>query len=716
MYSTFKPDISPRLTHPSHLLHFSKCFFSLFPRPTRGNLSLIFAVCSTAHLAAEEPIKGRLDPLILTGKIERGIADERSIAWEDSRAVALDGSALLHNAAGISIVRNGTQTGIIQMRGLTGDRVNVLLNGMSISPACPNHMDPPMHYASASSKSLLEYSSGVTPVRHGGDSLAGTIQLSRPDPIFAEKGKSQSSGELSTRYLGSHDAYGADIEWELATDTAILEYLGGWSTANDLRYPGGTVRSSGYTMFHQDIYATLLTGNGYLVMDAGQTRTRDAGTPALPMDMIEADSWHAGLQHMAEWSQVKLESRLYVHSIDHVMDNFSLREKPMMPMLAPSTSRDYGFRSTLTMDNITNDTDIFRVGIDWHRNNFDAYQELLSNGKSRDMFADNRRSRLGAFAEWEQPWTDTWTTLLGLRGDYVSSRAGSVHSQFGPPPVAADAAAFNTGDREHSDFLSDAAASVSFTPNDSSRFGVSMGVKNRAPSLLERYLWTPLSASAGMADGRTYLGNTQLDPETAFKLAASASYQTDRWSVLFSPYYNKIHNYIQGTPMGRLDRAGLPVLQFQNVDWVDLYGAELSASYQFTEQIKCEAQINYVRGKNQDSHDNLYRIAPLHGIVDLAWEEGIWGAHVEVDWAAAQNKVSDYNQEQSSPGYVVVHLRGELQINANTRLEVGVKNIFDDEYTQHLSGVNRVAGSDVALGESIPEAGRFFYTSLSWAF
>ena len=168
--------------------------------------------------------------------------------------------------------------------------------------------------------------------------------------------------------------------------------------------------------------------------------------------------------------------------------------------------------------------------------------------------------------------------------------------------------------------------------------------------------------------------------------------------------------------MERMDSAGRPVLQFQNFDWVELYGAELAASYEFTEQIELAAQVTYVRGKNLDSNDNLYRISPLHGLVDLGWHDGSWEAHFELDWAAAQDDVSAFNNEQSTPGYALLHLRGGYQLNSGTRVEVGVENLFNQEYSPHLAGINRVTGSDVAVGESIPGAGRFFYANLSWAF
>ena len=49
-------------------------------------------------------------------------------------------------------------------------------------------------------------------------------------------------------------------------------------------------------------------------------------------------------------------------------------------------------------------------------------------------------------------------------------------------------------------------------------------------------------------------------------------------------------------------------------------------------------------------------------------------------------------------------------------VEVGVENLLDKRYADHLGGMNRVAGGDLATGELIPGAGRFGYASVSWEF
>ncbi len=129
---------------------------------------------------------------------------------------------------------------------------------------------------------------------------------------------------------------------------------------------------------------------------------------------------------------------------------------------------------------------------------------------------------------------------------------------------------------------------------------------SRAPSLVERYLWTPLNASAGLADGRTYLGNLDLDPETSMQIALAATRKGDCWYAGVTPFYQNVYHYIQGMPIGRKDMNGQPVLQYVNIDRAELYGAELTGGWEFTDELTLDTTLSYVRGRNMDTGDDLY--------------------------------------------------------------------------------------------------------------
>ena len=298
----------------------------------------------------------------------------------------------------------------------------------------------------------------------------------------------------------------------------------------------------------------------------------------------------------------------------------------------------------------------------------------------------------------------------------METRAGIVRSGFGTPMVEADRIAFNAGPRRHRDTLVDATAALRFDPDEATTFELAAGLKNRAPSLVERYLWTPANASAGLADGRTYLGNPALDPEQSIQIGLGATRGGDTWSATLTPFYQSVRDFIQGEPIARNDMAGLPVLQYQNIRRAELYGAELAVSWEIHERVTFDASASHTRGRNKETGDSLYRIAPFRGLASLSYQHDGWEAGAECEWAAAQNRVARGQNEPRTPGYGLIHLRIARELPGGVRIEAGVENVFDKRYADHLGGVNRVAGGDLLVGQRIPSAARFAYVSLDWEF
>ena len=51
------------------------------------------------------------------------------------------------------------------------------------------------------------------------------------------------------------------------------------------------------------------------------------------------------------------------------------------------------------------------------------------------------------------------------------------------------------------------------------------------------------------------------------------------------------------------------------------------------------------------------------------------------------------------------------QANKQLQLHMGVTNLFDRFYANHLNSINRVADSDIAVGDVIPGTGRTAFIS-----
>ncbi|MDQ7072454.1 MAG: TonB-dependent receptor plug domain-containing protein [Gammaproteobacteria bacterium] len=74
-----------------------------------------------------------------------------------------DAGQLLKKLPGANINRNGPLTSIAQYRGLFGDRVNVLIDGVKINSAGPNSMDTPLSYIPASRLESISIYRGIRP-------------------------------------------------------------------------------------------------------------------------------------------------------------------------------------------------------------------------------------------------------------------------------------------------------------------------------------------------------------------------------------------------------------------------------------------------------------------------------------------------------------------------------------------------------------------------
>ena len=618
-------------------------------------------------------------------------------------AGATDAAELLDTTPGAAVVRNGAQTGIVQLRGLFNDRVNIRVNGAAITPACPNHMDPPLHYVTAAGLDSLQVTPGVTPVSEGGDSIAGTVIARSAPPQFGADDSFTSFGLVGAGYNGSHRGGDGRLTIGTANNDVSVQYAGERLSGQNQILPDGEVRDSGYNIAKQDAAIAARLGGGVLRIDAGHHDTWDTGTPALPMDIIYDRADRGGISFEQENG---LEARLTWHSIEHLMDNYSLRPLTgAFRMAAPTTSEDIGARIGTT---IRRGDHSVRAGVESYWNDFNGYQQNMDTSALQDMFRNAERDRLGAYGEWQQDWNSDWRSLAGLRYDRVESDADDV-IQF-LPASAALAAMFNAAEHNIVDDNWEWMVQTRFTASAAQAYELSLARKMRSPSLLERYLWNPSNASAGQADGRTYIGNLNLVPEESHQINLGAAWSGANWKLTPNLFYNVVHDYIQGTPDLSLPLVmGQPVLRYTNIGRAQLYGLDGGWQVKLSDAWALRGTVSYVRGTNEDNGDNLYRIAPLHGDINVDYTVGAWLNTVEWRLAARQNRVAAYNGETETPGYGIVHLRTRWQATKSATLTAGVENLLDREYADHLSGVNRVTGSDVAVGERIPGAGRAFY-------
>ncbi|MDA8752536.1 TonB-dependent receptor [Halieaceae bacterium] len=677
-------------------------------------------------------LAGQLSAQPLEELVVAAQRDTRTIDVVEALVVAPDVSRLLLQAPGANINTNGPITGIPQYRGLFGPRIAVSLDGNQLAPAGPNWMDPPLSYAVTAQLESLQVYRGIAPVSVAQESLGGAVDARTRHGEFGQ----QNDFELQGRVMGSaqtlSSGYQLDADVLLANRSQRFRFAAMTQSGDDASFPGGDILPTEYERQRYDLGYGVRFGGHTLQIDYGYNDTGDAGTPALPMDIEYFEGDLLGISYRFESAgALALEARLYGSDLDHGMTNFHLRPAPPASAwrqnIASSRNRGAELQALLTDDHGT-----WRVGIDAFR---EAHDSDIDNPKNPAFFVQNfngaKREVLGAFLERGMQLGTRWRTELGLRYNHVSSDAGEVDGTpaMMMPPAQMLRDSFNAAQREQADDNVDLVAKAWFAASDSLSLYAGLSRKQRSPSYQERYLWLPLEATGGLADGQVYIGNLELQAERAHIAELGLDFADGRLSLSPRLFYNEVDDFIQGTPLGPMHPATMMVrmmnaangtnrqdpLRFSNVD-ARLYGFDMDWSLRLDERWSLSGLVNHVRGERRDIADDLYRIAPSNATVRIDYSSGDWGLSLENVLYASQDRVSETNREKTTPGHGTVNLRGSWQVSPALQLAAGVDNLFDRDYQEHLGGYNRVQNPDIPIGSRLPGYGLNVFARVAYAF
>ena len=650
--------------------------------------------------------------------IEGGIEGTTSVYKLDPRRVPetqADTAALLPRAPGANVNRNGPLTGIAQYRGMYGQRVNTVIDGMHISTGGPNGMDPPLSYIPRSQLGSLTVIRGLAPVSSGAETIGGTILADSRTSTFSPHDTLTPTASINGGGASADSSGFVDAMGSVANRAHRLHLFGSREQGSNYKFADGKVKPSRY---ERDNFGTgygFRTGNHQVSLDVRRTETDPSGTPSLPMDIIFFNTTMAQGEYRGELNGYTLHGLVYWSDVNHAMSNYELRSVPAaMTRLNNATSQGKGYRADSAF---AVGTGTLLVGADGHLDQHNStVTDPVNNPALRvDNFNDVQRNIYGFFAEWNGAFAQGWNAQLGARYNRVDMDAGTVAATM----MMANAlqTRFNNADRSKIDNNIDLLAKLVHPLSRQLSLEIEAGRKTRSPSYQERYLWFPIEATNGLADGNTYVGDIDLDPEVAYEVGTGFDWHGPRFYVEPRVFYRYVDNYIQGVPA--TDPLVLAVnpsaLQFANVD-ATLYGADAPWGMTLNDNWSLDGVVSYVRGKRDDISDNLYRIAPLNGRLTLTYRRNNWWTAAEGVAYADQDKVSKTNRESKSDGYQLLNLRAGVELTHNLVVKAGVDNVFDKEYADHLSGINRVNGTDVPLGERIPGYGRNYYASLQLSY
>ena len=624
-------------------------------------------------------------------------ADEEALAAK--RLSSGDTAALLDGIPGVSLYRGGGVSSLPVIRGLNDDRIRVLIDGMQTTSACGNHMNPSLSYIDPTNVASLGVIAGITAVSLGGDSIAGTITIASPPPLFARNaGEILTQGSLSAAYRSVSKGTAAAAAAAIGSSnlsvgvTAAIDHASSYKDRN-----GDKVRSTLYESHNQTL--TLgAKGDGHLLtLKAGHQTIPYQGYVNQYMDMVGNHANFLNLGYKGELGWGKLDARVYWQDVKHEMGFFSPEKTGTMPMNTHGEDIGYALKVDLPFAQVHT----LRVGHEFHRFTLDDRWPPVPGSMMMEPLTfininDGRRERLGLFGEMESRWNARWTTLLGVRGERVKTDTGPVQpystmaSMMMPNPDADAAVVFNARNRARRDNNLDVTALARFEPGETQSYELGYGRKTRSPNLYERYAWgrgtMAMTMIGWFGDANGYVGDADLKPEVAHTLSATASWhdaEKREWEFTATPYYTYVRDYIGVTRIGTFNPlmamdATRSLLQFTNHN-ARLYGIDLSWKAAVWDNAsfgrgQVKGVLGLTRGKRTDTSESLYQIMPLNLRVSVEQAVNAWPNAVELQVVDLKSRVDAVRQEPETGGYALVNLRTGYQWR-NVRLDLGITNL-----------------------------------------
>ena len=678
-----------------------------------------FIALNSQVTLAEESANSGIEIITITAP--KLIYSETALA--EGNLVMPDVADWLKTVPGANINKNGPITGIAQYRGMYGDRVAKSISGHQIISAGPNAMDAPLTYINPIMVESVSVYRGIAPVTSGMDSIGGAVEvkLKRAMP----SSELELSGDFATSYNSINQAstFAGDINIS-ANDIAMLAYFSDQQGDDYEDALGNTIKSTQYDKQQSGIDIRFEGDNFEIGSTWHHSTTKNSGTPALPMDIDYIKSDRFNVDGSWQGSKLTVVWNLGYQDATHGMDNFSQRINMMNKMhrynTAIATTVDY----KLVLSN-----DDWQIGLE----GFNADHDSTITNPSNMMFEvlnfnDVKDQRDSVFVQWSPQYDSTQygnqSYSIGLRIKQNRADANNVSSSMAMmmPAVKALQTKFNQQDKSISDTTFDLALNSQIEVSNALTINYGLGVKQRAASYQERYLWLPMQATGGLADGKTYVGNINLSPETAYQADLGLSYTDDGFSIAPRIFYQKINDYIQGTPTSDMQvnmvanmMGSENPLQFSNID-ATIYGMDLNWDYRLTQQVKLSGVASYVRGTRDDINDDLYRMSPLNSRVNIYYQHDKWQTNLSLHAYAKQNKVSQLNTETATGGYALIDWQADYFVSSGLVVRAGVNNLLNKQYSDHLAGVNRAKGSDIAVGDRINGMGRNIYLAIDYQF
>lgn len=619
---------------------------------------------------------------------------------------AQDGADYLKTIPGFSVIRKGGTSGDPILRGMAGSRLSLLLDGDLVLGGCGSRMDPPTAYVFPETYDRIRLIKGPQTVLYGPGNSAGVVLFERDHQRVTEPGW-KFHGSLLAGSFGRDDQV---MDVQGATPNFYLRGMASHSQQDNYSDGDGTEIHSQYDRWNTGLTIGWTPSDNTTLELSGNLSDAEAAYADRGLDGSKFSRENVSLKWIQKnltpwWSE--LEAQVYYNYVDHVMDNYTLRNVMAMNMASNPDRETEGGRIVATL-NPTGSGELV-IGMDAQANahsNRSTMNQMTMPYQDSARVPDAEFEQVGIFGEWTQTMAAQQRIIAGLRLDDWSATdlraTRSVGMMVMPNPTAGL-------EREET---------------------LSSGFLRYEKDMLPLTLYAGVGHSERFPDYWELIGKEATDslsafnanPEATTQLDIGAIYNKHRLKGSVSLFYNEIDDYLL-IQSGFAKSNGMSTRNTtvtRNVD-VTTWGMESDISYAFTENWRAEASLASVRGTNESDNTHLAQLPPVELRVGINYNNPIWTAGIFWRMADDQKRV-DIGKGNivgqdigTSDSFNVLSLNLGWRVHNNVLITSGIDNLLDEAYTEHVSKSGAmIAGYDQTV--RIHEPGRNFWLKVQLSF
>jgi outer membrane cobalamin receptor len=664
-----------------------------------GFLFLVNPVFSQNNSPSTEPdslMSLDLNEVIFTGKKMKSnvFNAAESISILNSKSLSLNSQRntpeLLNEAPGVFIQKTNHGGGSAFLRGLTGNQVLYLIDGIRINNAITRY--GPNQYLNTIDRFSLERMEvvrGSGSVLFGSDAIGGVINMLSINPEI--KQQKAFSGKISSRIGSNHleeslngrISYKNKESWLTSgiTTRSFGDLIGGKNTK--LQHP------SGYDEFCYDIKTNIQMNKRHTVQGLLQY-----------VHQKDVPVYHKYILENFALNKMDPQKRSLAYlSYTYNSEGGFIQNIKFTPNFQQVLESRWSKKNNSNLTTIENDTvEIFGVltelntfekigGWKWTGSHgFDLYHDKVNSNRiqmsdnnapisKRGLYPDDATQLSYAFFTNHHMEKNKFQVTLGNRIQFLSLQIPIEKGRIiNIQPKA---------------WVGNLYVSQALLPKLKLIYGLNTGF--RAPNIDDL-------GSLGIVDFRYEIPNYELRPEKSAQIQIGYKWNGPKFNWETYTYYNRLKDIVVRNKKGNDIIDGYPVYIKENAENGYIMGVETNFQYILGKSLQMSGSLTYTYGQNTSKKEPFRRIPPLFGYVNLQYQKEKYWARLFFQLAGKQQRLAagDISDNRigplGTPGWSVINLSNGFNFK-KIDINITLQNVLDKDYKFHGSGINSVGRS-----------------------